>query len=294
MLRLIARSAAVLCVLLPLASCGGGGGNTSNLNIYVADAPIDQVNSVNISLSEVDVTGDTGTQYFPFPAVTVLNFYQLQGGLSAFLINLALPAGHYTSITLYFEAAPGTLESNITLIGNGNTYPLVIPAGAPTKFTLPVNFIVFQNINASYTFDLDLRSSVLPDPSNPYQYILQPVLRAVNNTDIGSITGTVATSLVPSGCSPTVYVYSGNVTPTDVNINAPAGTVQPISSALVGLNNTTAIYNFTVGWLPPGLYTVAFTCQANQDNPTTADNILFTPVITATVNANQTTFVTLK
>ncbi|MDE2090355.1 MAG: DUF4382 domain-containing protein [Gammaproteobacteria bacterium] len=293
MLRLFVRYIAVLCVLF-LTSCGGGSGPSSNLYLYVADAPIDQINSANISMTEVDVTGDNGTQYFPFPTVTTLNFYNLQGGLSAFLANLALPSGHYTSITLHFEAAPGTLVSNVTLIGNGNTYPLVIPAGQPTTFTLPVNFIIFKNISASYTIDLNLRSSILPDPSNPNQYILQPVLRAVDNNDEGSITGTVATSLVPSGCSPTVYVYTGNVTPTDVDVNAPAGTVQPISSALVGINFTTAIYNFTVAYLPPGLYTIALTCQANLDNPTTADNIVFSPVITATVTAQQTTFVSLK
>ncbi len=293
MLRLIARSAAVVCVLLLVASCGGGS-STPSLNLYIADAPIDGANSINITLTELDVTGDAGTLYYPFPAPATFNFYQLQGGLSQFLISQPLPTGHYTSITLYFEAAPGTLDSNITLIGSGNTDPLVIPAGSPTKITVPVNFIVFRNISANYTVDMDLRRSIYPDPNNPGQYILQPSLRAVNNLDAGSITGSVATTLVPSGCSPAIYVYSGKVTPTDVNINAPSGTVQPISSALVGINSTTAQYNFTVGWLPPGLYTVAFTCQAAQDNPTTTDNISFTSVTTASVNAGQTTFVSLN
>ncbi len=289
--RIIARCAAVLCMLF-LASCGGGSSSPS-LNLYVADAPVDQINSANISISEVDVKGDNSTQYYKFPVVTTLNFFGLQGGLSAFLINVPIPADHYTAITIYFEAAPGTTESNITLIGSGNILPLVIPAGKPTKYTIPVNFVVYQTLSANYTVDLDLRSSILPDPTNPYQYILQPALRAVNNFDEGSITGTVDTTLIPSGCSPTVYVYSGNVTPTDVDVNAPPGTVQPISSALVGTNYTTAQYNFTVAWLPPGKYTVAFTCEANLDDPTTADNITFSPVIHTTVTSGQTTFVSI-
>ncbi|MGA9853845.1 MAG: DUF4382 domain-containing protein [Gammaproteobacteria bacterium] len=292
MLRLIKRSAAMLCTSLCLASCGSN--NSSNLNIYLADAPIDQANSINITLTELDVTGDTGTYYFPFPTPITFNFYALQGGLSEFLTQQPLPTGHYTSITLYFQAAPDTYDSNITLIGDSNTYPLVIPAAAPTKFSLPVNFIIFENISASYTIDLNLRSSIFLDPSDPNQYILQPSLRAISTPEAGSITGTVATSLVTSGCLPTIYVYSGKVTPTDVYIYAPPGSVQPISSALVGLNTTTAIYNFTVSWLPAGTYTVAFTCEAGQDNPTTVDNILFTPVITATVNAGQTTFVNIN
>ena len=294
MLRLIIRSVATLCMLLCLTSCGSNNNNTSNLNIYIADAPIDQASSINITLTELDVTGDNGTYYFPFPGPITFNFYNLQGGLSAFLTRQPLPTGHYTSITLYFEASPGTFESSLTLIGGGNSYPLVIPANAPTKVTLPVNFIIFNNISASYTIDLDLRSSIFLDPNNPNQYILQPSLRAIAVGDSGSITGTVANTLVTSGCSPSIYVYSGNVTPTDVNIYAPVGSVQPISSALVGVNSTTAIYNFTVGWLPAGTYTLAFTCEAGQDNPTMTDNILFTPVITATVNAGQTTFVNIN
>lgn len=293
MFRLIAQCAVVPCALLLLTSCGSGG-STSSVNIYMADAPIDAVNSVNVSLYEVDVTGDNGTLHFPFSAAVTLNFYQLQGGLSQFLLRADVPTGHYTAITLYFEAAPGTLDSNITLIGDGNTYPLVIPNGAPTVFTLPLNFIVTQNLSPGYTIDLDLRKSILPDPNDPAQYILQPSLRAINNDVAGSITGSVASALIPSGCSAAVYVYSGKVTPTDVNINAPSGTVQPISSALVGLNSTTAQYNFTVGWLPPGLYTLAFTCEAAQDNPTTTDHISFSAVTTASVAAQKTTFVSLQ
>lgn len=292
--RLVARFAAVLCVALMLASCGGGGGGSNSINIYLADGPVDQVSSVVVSITQIDVTGDQGTFTFPFPQSTPVDFYQLQGGLSQFLFSGNLPEGHYSSITLYFDALPGTEDSYVTLIGNGNTIPLVIPAGLPTKITVPVNFIVFQNINASYTLDLDLRRSVLPDPSDPNQYILQPSLRAVNNNEYGMITGTVANTLVSSGCAGAVYVYSGKVTPADVNINAPAGSVQPISSALVGANNTTGQFAFTVGFLPPGEYTAAFTCQADLDDPTKADSLKFLSTTTATVTANGTAYITLN
>ncbi len=292
MLRLIAKCTVVPCALLLLTSCGYGSSSSSGLAISVADAPIDTANSVNITLTEMDVTGQGGIHYFPFPSPVTLNFYQLQGGLSQFLIDANLPPGHYSSITLYFAATPGTTVSNITFIGGG-TYPLVIPNGAPTTFTLPVNFYLTQNGTANYTIDLDLRKSIFPDTNNPGQYILQPSLRIVNNAEAGSITGSVANTLVTSGCSGAVYVYSGQVTPTDVNINAPPGTVQPISSALIGINGTTAQYNFTVGFLPPGLYTVAFTCQAAQDNPTRTDNISFISVQTTTVVSGQTSFVNL-
>lgn len=292
--RLLARFAVVLCAALLLASCGGGSGNSTNISIYIADAPVDQISSAVVSLYEIDVTGGPGTFTFPFPRSTPVNFFQLQGGLSQFLFQGNLPEGHYTSITLYFDALPGTEDSYITLIGNGNSYPLVIPAGQPTKITVPVSFIVFQNINASYTLDMNLRRSILPDPSDPNQYILQPSLRAVNNNESGMISGTVANTLVSSGCAGAVYVYSGKITPTDVNINAPAGSVQPISSALVGTNNTTGQFAFTVGFLPPGEYTAAFTCQADLDDPTKADSLQFLSTTTTTVTANRTAYITLN
>ena len=122
------------------------------------------------------MTGDDGTLYFQFSSPFTQDFYQLQGGLSEFLINEPLPTGHYTSITLYFDALPGTEDSNITNI-DGNTYPLVIPNGAPTTFSVPVNFIVFRSISASYTIDLDLRKSIFPESQQP-----QPIYPATSIT----------------------------------------------------------------------------------------------------------------
>ncbi|MGH8400235.1 MAG: hypothetical protein ACRESU_03960, partial [Gammaproteobacteria bacterium] len=90
-----------------------------------------------------------------------------------------------------------------------------------------------------------------------------------------------------------VYVYQGDVTPTDVQINAVTGTVQPFSSVLVGFNISTGKYNFTAAYLPPGEYTLAFTCQANLDQPETADAIAFTSVTHASVSKKVTTIVNL-
>jgi len=72
----------------------------------------------------------------------------------------------------------------------------------------------------------------------------------------------VDNALIPDGCTPGVYLYSGTVT---------------------------AQFTF----LSPGMYTVAFTCQAAQDNPDQADStVTFNTVKTnIMVAANQTTTV---
>ena len=80
------------------------------------------------------------------------------------------------------------------------------------------------------------------------------------------------TSTLPSGCTPGVYLYSGNVAmPEDMNSSAPStDTSQPLTSmSPVGSSMPPYAYQFTA--LPPGTYTLALTCQAALDNPTQAD-----------------------
>ena len=119
-------------------------------------------------------------------------------------------------------------------------------------------------------------------------------MRLVDNTMAGNIQGAVSNTLVPSGCTPGVYLYSGTVTaPEDMNSTAPTtDTNQPLASK-VPVANSQPPYYYQFTLLPPGTYTVAFTCQAAQDNPDQADSaVTFSPVKTGSmVAANQTTTV---
>ncbi|HEX6549473.1 MAG TPA: DUF4382 domain-containing protein, partial [Gammaproteobacteria bacterium] len=208
-----------------------------------------------------------------------------------------LTPGNYKSISLDINAKQGTSDSYIILPSDTATTPthsLYIPTGNPTTISAPINFTMQKDGSVGITIDFDLRASIVQDPSNPNNYILSPVLRAVDNTKFGTISGVVSQSLITTGCTPAIYVYSGNVTPTDVNTNASTGTVQPITSALLAYNSTTSNYNFNASFLPAGTYTVAFTCQAADDHANQADNITFSPVTTATVTTGVDTVVTFQ
>jgi hypothetical protein len=78
-----------------------------------------------------------------------------------------------------------------------------------------------------------------------------------------------------------------------MNSTAPAtDTNQPLASKVpVATSQPPYCYQFT--FLPPGTYTVAFTCQAAQDSADQADSaVTFNPVKTGiAVTANQTTTV---
>lgn len=110
---------------------------------------------------------------------------------------------------------------------------------------------------------------------------------------LGSIQGSVASALVPTACtSPGVYLYLGNVaSPEDFNSTAPSTDMnQPITSSLP-ISTSTPAYAYAFTGLPPGTYTLAFTCEASSDTPGQADAaVLFTKTVPSiAVVADQTT-----
>ncbi|MDH4023649.1 MAG: hypothetical protein OEV14_11040, partial [Gammaproteobacteria bacterium] len=93
-----------------------------------------------------------------------------------------------------------------------------------------------------------------------------------------------------------VYVFAGTgVTPDDVDDVDP----EPVTTARVMLNQDSGNYEYSLPFMAPGPYTVAFTCQAGDDfspDPTVqpppdpaADNAIeFTAGADVTVVADQT------
>ena len=114
--------------------------------------------------------------------------------------------------------------------------------------------------------------------SNDFQ--IQPVISLVSNDKSGSIKGTVKLKTLTSpSCSDSdpltanaVYLYEGSkVIPDDIG-----GTgAEPVSSALVKLNNATGKFEYSFGFIPFGKYTAAFTCEADLDDPSTDDAVNF-------------------
>jgi hypothetical protein len=145
-----------------------------------------------------------------------------------------------------------------------------------------------------YTIDFDLRKAITCPTGQAPACTLKPTEKLVDNTTVGNIQGVVSNTLVPNGCTPGVYLYSGTVTaPEDMNSTAaPSDTNQPLSSK-VPVANSQPPYYYQFTFLSPGTYTVAFTCQAAQDNPDQADSaVKFSPVKTGImITANQTTTV---
>lgn len=295
MLNRMLKAATVALSTLALASCLTGTNSVHGVNLAITDAPVDMATSVPISFSQIQLSSsDPNVQPFTLdiaPASSI-DMYQLQGGIAATIITaMQAQPGHYTNLRITIAADVNSAQSSISL--PDGLHVLYIPPGVSPRVNIPVDFDLSSGGDINLTVDFDLRRSIIQDPNDPTKYQLIPSMRAVQNELSGAITGSVANNLITC-LAPAVYVYPGNVTPTDEDINAPAGTVQPISTALVGLNQTSASYNFTAGFLPAGPYTVAFTCQATQDIANQANHITFTSVTHTTVSNNITSFVTLQ
>jgi hypothetical protein len=285
-----------LVTALALAACsgGGGGGDMGQMQLAVADAPVDGAQSVVVKFTGIELTGDSGGPVdITFASPKSIDLLKQSGTASAVLFNQPIPAGSYGQIRL-MVMADGDPTNSYVMLSDGTMHGLQVPSGSETGLKLVSGFTVPATGVVDYTIDFDLRQAITCPPGQSPACVLKPVERLVDNTMVGNIQGVASNTLVPSGCTPGVYLYNGTVTaPEDMNNTAPpSDTNQPLASRVpVADSQPPYYYQFT--FLPPGTYTVAFTCQAAQDNPDQADSsVKFNPVKTAiTVTANQTTTV---
>jgi hypothetical protein len=289
--RMIKTAVSALAALL-LASCGSG--TVHGIDLAITDAPLDVASSVNISFTRIEFSGPslTPTILDIVPATTI-DLFQLQGGLAQGIVgSIQAQPGHYTTLTMTILADSASAQSTITL--PDGVHILYLPQGVSSRIQMPLDFNFAGGTDLAVTVDFDLRKSIIVDPNDPTKYQLIPSMRAVLNRDAGAITGTVATALVTC-LDPAIYVYQGNlITPTDVDIDAPPGTLQPYTTALVGLNATSGLYNFTVGFLPAGDYTIAYTCGATLDVANQANQLSFSHIQHVAVRPQNNTFVTIQ
>jgi len=280
---------------LLLAACGGGStsGDSGRLTLFVTDAPVHSVDQVWVTFDAVELKPASG------PAVRIEldppvreNLLALQGENAAPLIeDFEVEAGQYNWIRLFVvsdgldndEAFPSKVVED-----SGGEYRLFVPGNQPPSrnpnrrfVQLSSPFIVPVNGEASFTIDVDLRQALIKKDtpaSTEAFYMLRPSLRIVDNSESGVIYGEVAPTLAcvsvsdGDGIRNAVYVYSGfSVNPGDVfleedgDVIARENVAHPVTTANVDLVH--GAYRYTVGFLAPGDYRIAFTCDAGKDEP---------------------------
>ena len=280
-----------------LAGCGGGGSGADGtqaamgrISLGITDAPVDGATAVVVKFTAVELKPEDGDAFTVnlTPAQSIDLLALAGGGSRALLEEHSVPAGHYQWVRLLIEAQQNQPSSYIDF-SNGERFPLFIPGGSESGLKLIRGFTVAAGSISNFTIDFDLRKSVIAPPGLAPNYLLKPVLRMVDNLQVGAIAGTVAPALVTAGCSPQVYIFTGaGVVPDDLDPPTHPD-VDPLVSAPVNLDSASGEYRFRVGFLEVGEYTASFTCDGASDTPEGEEVLTFAGTQNVTVTANQTT-----
>ncbi len=260
------------------------------ISLGVTDAPVDGATAVVVKFTAVELKPEDGSAFTInlTPAQSVDLLVLAGGGSRALLEDHSVPAGRYQWIRLLIEAQQNQPSSYIDF-ASGERFPLYVPSGSESGLKLIRGFTVAAGSNSNFTIDFDLRKSVIAPPGQAPNYLLKPVLRMVDNLQVGAIAGKVDPALITSGCAPQVYIFTGaGVVPDDLD-PATSPDVDPLVSAPVSLDTATGEYRFRAGFIEVGEYTASFTCDGASDTPEGEEVLVFTGTQNVTVNTNQTT-----
>jgi len=299
--------------MLGFAGCGGsssGGASTGMLNIGLTDGPVESAAAVYILFTglEVKPAGGPSETYDISPDACdpvlspadgcIINLLDLQGLEYRTLFAEDMPAGEYQWVRLLVKAEQNVLDSYIVFSGETIESPpmecsLWIPSGSETGLKIVSGMTVTANGQSNYMLDFDVRKSVtappgIADPDDPLEmcvqnYLLKPAIRMVDETESGSIAGTVDATILTDieACrdadqdgivdSLGVYVvenFDGLAVLDDYD-----GDGDPIAFAVAESNDSGLTYNYEAGFLLAGDYKLGLTCTGDVDeDATVADN----------------------
>ncbi len=311
--RLLPRSFWVVAAASLLAACSdGGGSDTGQISVAVTDTPVDVADAVLVSFTGVELKPQGGPAFsIDFATPKTIDLLAYQNGERAVLLDgEEVPAGEYNWMRLKVQADPDVAgDSYITI--DGADCELEIPSGDERGLQMIRGFTVGVGSLTDMTVDFDLRKSVLQPPGQTTEvpvcdgqaYVLKPVVRLVDNLEVGTISGSVDANLIIAQCGDAVAngVYPGNVylfgpvtetylgTPDDYDIveSDPNG-ADALASAMVDPET----FDYTIAFVPAGDYRVAYTCDEDAplvdadaaDDPAGDDEVVeFTPADGAAV-----------
>ena len=313
------QSCLILSIVL-LSACGGSSSSNSpnaeqrgSLRVGVSDAPVDGVDAICVEFEgasvkpvngpavelDLDITPDTCTNLLDFTGID-----------REILIDEAtLPAGEYEWMRFDVDAeCDGDSGANSSYVNmdTGGVFDLRIPSARGLQ--LSNGFVITANQTTDFTIEWNVRMGLTDLVGQPDCYKLKPSLRVLDDTEFGHISGTVSQPLLSSGgalaCTSDpnteagneVYVFADGIEVDDID-----GVDDPYATAPVRFNSDTGDYEYTVGFVEVGTYSVAFTCQGTDDlipdeeNPPPAgqldpaDNeLLFSDAIVVTVVEGET------
>lgn len=282
-------------------AAGGDGGDTGTLTVSLMDAPVFDAEEVRICIAQVNIKPEDGAPT-EFPIEDADGDETSCDGEQLDLLTLTNPtdaaplvdsedveAGAYEWIELEVDAAmpgggadaDGNYDSYV-VDSTGGQHVLRVPSGS---VRLVSGFTVTAGQHARFTLDWDLRGG-LTNPVGQEGYLLRPAFRIIDESEYGTLSGTVSTELITGAsgdldCTlddPDIDV--GNVVYL-FELEGPDESLEPddndgvapdaYATLEVEPNDDATAYEFET-IVAPGDYRVAFTCQGDRDDPEVNEN----------------------
>jgi uncharacterized protein DUF4382 len=285
MSRRLARLAfALLGLLIAAALDGCEHGFVGIIDLDISSIPTPGIEQVVLAIKGVRLVSH-GQQ-------TILEYgteeqVDIEAGRTAILHAVEVPVGDYQSVRIEIDPA----ESYV-MTADGRRYALDVPALYPST----ADFVIGEGLTTKMLVSIDQRRALSSGTQAGMPvYKLSELSRLVDLDAVSNITGSVSTdmmvgslSVTDPGCDPQVYVFPGaGAVPEGFFVPVPGGTPPLVSSSTFTLRTTQDLYGFSATLVPPGTYTVAVTCSA-EDVPG-SKSIDFTPTQDATVTVGHNT-----
>ncbi|WP_425392723.1 DUF4382 domain-containing protein [Ekhidna sp.] len=261
-LRITSKILGIL-VLTGLFACSDGSSEIDSkgkASVSMTDARVDaeNVNSVNLSISEVRATANGETRTVAtFDSPKSFNLMAYQNGETYFLGQGDLEAGTYEDLRFIIS---GESDSYIEF-KDGSRETLEIPSGTSSGYKVNGTFEVAANTTSELVADVDLRKALVVTGNGEYK--LRPKARLVDISTTGTIEGTVNGSM-ESGKQYVVYAYSeGTFSASEENEPAEGKTRYEgsVNSAVVAEDGS-----YTLAFMEEGDYEIIVASYENTDD----------------------------
>ena len=258
MRALLAAAAVALC------------GCESHITVDLTDGPTDGVQAVVLDITHVALLTDGGGTV-RLAAAGPVDLLAFRNGETFRLVGpREVSPGRYVGVALDFAAG-----GSFATLDDGSDVTINTPA---TRTFADIDIVIEDWESERLVIDLNLRFSLVDTGAGSYDLV--PVVRAEHPDLSGTLTGVVSPAIVestaclagrPAGTGVAVYAFEGSgVTPADY-----AGQAGLIAADDVEFDPSFGEYRYQLHFLPPGDYTLALTCQADQDEPMTDDALTF-------------------
>lgn len=284
-----------------ITGCGGSSEDTPlpSFSLSVSDAPVDDLSEVVVCFNQVELKGNGGDIVFTvgneegmitannlcldnasdvIPNTVGIDLLQYTGSDSIALVDdISIEAGKYTQLRLIMSDGSYGIDAQTT---------------AKISVSVPSNELKLDGFTATlggtvdFTLEFDLNKG-MTNPVGQAAYFLKPRgVRLVNNNEAGHIDGEVSeTLLIDNLCTPlsdptvnvgSVYIYEGlglAINTLEDNGGDESGNL-PYASTAVTFNSEQTSYNFEIGFIKAGDYTIAVSCDT-EDEPEINDEVDF-------------------